>query len=378
MEQWMRESLERRRLEYDAETERLKAKYADRLRDRENRSGNSCETPTSPSLEQSSQACVESWNKTVPNMLRLWEAQELRQSTCATCQAATNYGKCPLEDRKLYPGQEIYLETKDGKTKIAERMCKPVRQWNQAKTCREQGVPPRYLDKDWADYRTTKDNRRAISLVKAFLSKTVPEQFSPTDQDPTAPYSSKSTTPTGNVLTLPIQTASPKASPVSAEPSTPTSSTEPPRETPLKESFYICGGTGTGKTFLATLIAKALWQKRFFFRDMPDLLAELKGTFGKNNETYNFMTHCERASYLFLDDVGAGVISEWSVGVLYEIINTRYNHNLPVIVTSNYDLAGLKWRLGTGDKFSGARIVSRLTEMCNVVRLGEEDARCLL
>lgn len=65
--------------------------------------------------------------------------------------------------------------------------------------------------------------------------------------------------------------------------------------------------------------------------------------------------------YLLLDDLGTAKASEWTEEVTYRLINYRYNHCLPTIITSNLparnengpDLSG----------FVGARVASRLAEM---------------
>ena len=85
---------------------------------------------------------------------------------------------------------------------------------------------------------------------------------------------------------------------------------------------------------------------------------------------------------LILDDLGAGKITDWSVGVLYQIINARYNSEKPIIATSNYDFKGLAEALSVRDQsgrivdaLTGKRIVSRLREITFSVSLGENDRR---
>ncbi|MFF5567671.1 ATP-binding protein [Streptomyces sp. NPDC012623] len=65
--------------------------------------------------------------------------------------------------------------------------------------------------------------------------------------------------------------------------------------------------------------------------------------------------------YLFLDDLGTAKTSEWTEEVTYRLINSRYNHCLPTIITSN-----LPARDENGPDltdFVGARVASRLAEM---------------
>ncbi|WP_043469234.1 ATP-binding protein [Kitasatospora sp. MBT66] len=65
--------------------------------------------------------------------------------------------------------------------------------------------------------------------------------------------------------------------------------------------------------------------------------------------------------YLLLDDLGTAKVSEWTEEVTYRLINYRYNHCLPTVITSN-----LPARDESGPDltdFVGARVASRLAEM---------------
>lgn len=141
-----------------------------------------------------------------------------------------------------------------------------------------------------------------------------------------------------------------------------------------KCSLYYWGGCGTGKTFLASLIAKEFLNefKRVIFGDVPSLLEELKRTFddGGTRELFNRYVESE---LLVMDDLGAGQLSDWSLDVLYRLINERYNTQKPLIITSNFSIDGLKKRLR--DEYQAARIVSRLKEMCYQGYLGTKDRR---
>lgn len=142
-------------------------------------------------------------------------------------------------------------------------------------------------------------------------------------------------------------------------------------------SLYIYGECGTGKTFLASIIAQEFMRefKRVIFGDVPTLLDEIKRTFdGRGNAAQIVDRYCD-CDLLILDDLGAGQITEWSAAQLYQIINTRYNEDKPVIVTSNFDNDGLQRRLTLHDDFTAKRITSRLSEMCVAVFLGTADRR---
>lgn len=149
-------------------------------------------------------------------------------------------------------------------------------------------------------------------------------------------------------------------------------------EKPAK-SLYLYGNTGTGKTLLAIVIAQEfiLAYKQVIFGDMPTLLDDIKQTFnGKGSAREIVDRYCD-CDLLILDDLGAGQATEWNIGILYQIINRRYNSGKRMIITSNFDLAGLEERLASKDRFSAKRIISRLSEMCIQAFLGTTDRRKL-
>ena len=146
------------------------------------------------------------------------------------------------------------------------------------------------------------------------------------------------------------------------------------KERPQK-SLYIFGGTGTGKTFLASLIARHF--DDVIFLDVVSLLGEIKRTFNGQGSSSELIKKYSECGMLVLDDLGAGYSTEWSANVLYQIINNRYVHGRRLIITSNYDLTELETRLKVkDDDYTATRIISRLHEMSVVSYLGERDRRC--
>lgn len=115
------------------------------------------------------------------------------------------------------------------------------------------------------------------------------------------------------------------------------------------------------------------------FRDFQSILEELKNSFDDKAVTASeVLKKYQTCEVLILDDVGTGWFRDWGVSILHTIINERYNAELRTIVTSNYDLAGLRSRLSMQEEYGAARIISRLKQESTIVYMGECDWReCL-
>jgi DNA replication protein DnaC len=143
---------------------------------------------------------------------------------------------------------------------------------------------------------------------------------------------------------------------------------ENPRTAP---SLLIAGPTGTGKTHNGYAALRLLSESRrscvtwragstaeFFGVQRPAPGRDTEGAYAL------FAT----APVLLLDDLGATNRTEWTEETLYRLIDRRYTHALPSIFTTNVPPGEMSERLG-------ARIASRVTEMCWTLPLIGEDRR---
>lgn len=126
--------------------------------------------------------------------------------------------------------------------------------------------------------------------------------------------------------------------------------------------FLFTGKTGCGKTHIAASILKELIFKGYkgFFTNTVRLLLYIRSAqfnFKKFDELNDFMEKLTSQDILVMDDLGAEKTTEWTQERLYTIINTLYDNNKTIIVTSNSSLPEMADRLGE-------RTVSRLCEMC--------------
>ena len=113
--------------------------------------------------------------------------------------------------------------------------------------------------------------------------------------------------------------------------------------------LLLSGGYGCGKTHLAASIANHRIEndRSAFFVVVPDLLDHLRATFGPNSETSydDLFEEIRNTSVLVLDDLGVQVVTPWAQEKLFQILNHRYNSQLPTVLTTNQRLEDLDQRL---------------------------------
>jgi DNA replication protein DnaC len=106
--------------------------------------------------------------------------------------------------------------------------------------------------------------------------------------------------------------------------------------------LVFVGVNGCGKTHLAAAIANYRLKegKAAKFVVVPDLLDHLRSAFSPaSTVSYDqLFEEVKNAPLLILDDLGKQSTTPWAEEKLYQIINHRYNHQLPTVVTTNCSL----------------------------------------
>jgi DNA replication protein DnaC len=113
--------------------------------------------------------------------------------------------------------------------------------------------------------------------------------------------------------------------------------------------LILKGHYGCGKTHLAAAIANYQVEHALpvLFVVVPDLLDHLRAAFAPESAV-SFDRRFEtvrNAPLLILDDLGAHSGTSWAQEKLYQILNYRYNAQLPTVITTNCDLEDLDARL---------------------------------
>ncbi len=103
-----------------------------------------------------------------------------------------------------------------------------------------------------------------------------------------------------------------------------------------KNWFMVCGVVGCGKTHIATAIMRELLFRgiKAAYFEWRELARILKARQFDIEEYDHLIETLANYKVLYIDDFLKGAVTEADKTVAYDIINTRYRLNLPVIITS--------------------------------------------
>ena len=120
-----------------------------------------------------------------------------------------------------------------------------------------------------------------------------------------------------------------------------------------KKSLLLIGGTGLGKTYLSTCIAKQLLTegKSVIYISAVDFFKRIeKSRFEQNDGEIKMFENCD---LLIIDDLGTEAPSAYTIAVFSDILDKRWRCERKLIISSNN-------RLTEFEKLYGQRVFSRL------------------
>jgi DNA replication protein DnaC len=125
------------------------------------------------------------------------------------------------------------------------------------------------------------------------------------------------------------------------------------------EGLWIEGNVGTGKTTLGMIVSKAALDagRSVAIYSLPRLLQLIRNAIETEGGMIGFLDRLTAVDLLHIDDLGAENTTEWVLEQLYSIVNTRYEDERAMVVTTNLSYEDLIGQLGE-------RTVSRLVAIC--------------
>jgi DNA replication protein DnaC len=141
--------------------------------------------------------------------------------------------------------------------------------------------------------------------------------------------------------------------------------------------LLLTGAYGCGKTHLAAAIANARLAEGYaaVFMTVPDLLDHLRSAFSPQSETgYDDLFEQLRSTpLLVLDDLGAQSSTAWAQEKLFQLLNHRYNTQLPTVITTNQRLDELDPRLRS--RLMDAVLVTNVAILAPDFRTGKNSGQ---
>lgn len=142
--------------------------------------------------------------------------------------------------------------------------------------------------------------------------------------------------------------------------------------------LLIYGDPGNGKTYVSSCIANELLNSL-----TPVICVSINGLLSRIQETYNrwgreaesdVIRGLCNADLLIIDDLGTEKKTDWSRSMIYNVIDSRYRSNLPLIITSNLKINPKKTN-GILSELYDRRTEDRILEMCTPIENTQKSIR---
>lgn len=135
------------------------------------------------------------------------------------------------------------------------------------------------------------------------------------------------------------------------------------------KGLLLYGSVGTGKTYIACMIANALIDKGY-----PVLVTNFSrvlNTLQSTNEKQEYLDSLNKFRLLVIDDLGIERDTAFAKEQVYNIIDSRCRSGLPMIITTNLTMQ----KMATETELAYKRVYDRILERCFPVEVAGESRR---
>ncbi|MBE6575177.1 MAG: DNA replication protein DnaC [Ruminococcaceae bacterium] len=137
-------------------------------------------------------------------------------------------------------------------------------------------------------------------------------------------------------------------------------------------NIALFGGTGLGKTHLSTAVARVVIERGYdvCYTTAIDLIGdyEYDRFKGGREDSADTLAHYADCDLLIIDDLGTEVVNQFTVSVIYNLINTRLNCGRSTMISTNHSPKELRERYWD-------RITSRIFGEYQVLVFSGTDVR---
>ena len=135
--------------------------------------------------------------------------------------------------------------------------------------------------------------------------------------------------------------------------------------------LILWGNIGTGKTYAAACLANeliCLYNTSVHMTNFATILNDLTSNANDRNEYVENLCKCD---LLIIDDLGMERNTSFATEQVYNVIDTRYQTQKPLVITTNLTLDFIK----NPQNIEYARIYDRILEMCTPIHFDGKNIR---
>lgn len=147
-----------------------------------------------------------------------------------------------------------------------------------------------------------------------------------------------------------------------------------------QSGVWLCGNKGVGKSTLVGGMANELVNLKgaeVMYLSTAEVVNELLNLVKQDSQRFKrYVERLKTCEMLMLDDIGAEVMTEWTITQLYQIFDVRMNTKRKTWFTSNLTIGEyVKMTMTKTTTANAERLQTRLTTMSAQVKLSGENLR---